>query len=652
MRMSLILILAGSLAILFGVLFIAVWVPGALVFHPPQTLVAHEFTPQEYRGYVLYYSNGCNYCHTLYSRFWDNSGWPRAQAGDYNFYNPLILGSERTGPDLSYIGRKRSIAWLIEHERHPRNFSPNSIMPDWDFLPDSDLQDVATFLFGLGDRVAGEQMIPPPAPYTGYVNPLPLPQATPVPNMGPNGWPTWLEAGLQEGKELFMARCFTCHGCAGNGLGHYASKLFITPASFRVEPFKDMTDAEWFWHIKEGVPGTVMPVWKDSDLTDDQIWSIIRYDQNTFAHPIMRDPDEGPVDNTNPAAAPYVGLTNPLPLTVAVLEEAKAIYLRECMICHNDSGDGNGDYGLGLQPPPADFHDPAHYNDYSDADWFWRLREGLPWSAMPSWKIVYSADDLWKLVHYLRVTFAMTEPRPPTEGTQAYPGIYLEQQMPASGVSYLEGQRVYLNNCAKCHGLDGTGNGWSGQYLVPPPANFTDPLMNGNTDGMWFALTSLGVQNSAMPVWNEFLFEGQRWAAIKYIVAAFVEGRPVNRSLAQDQAVAVNVLTLSPQNWLDAGNTISPSDGQVVYNTYCANCHGDQGQGHGPGTVGTPSGGPAPFPAQMDPTYAFWRTLNGVPELESTMPPFGELRILAEQDIWDVTSYLAVLTGSTLATGG
>ena len=35
---------------------------------------------------------------------------PVSEGGNYVFDNPMILGSERTGPDLSYIGRKRSEA--------------------------------------------------------------------------------------------------------------------------------------------------------------------------------------------------------------------------------------------------------------------------------------------------------------------------------------------------------------------------------------------------------------------------------------------------------------------------------------------------------------------------------------------------------------
>ena len=84
----------------------------------------------------------------------DNASGPISSGGDYSYDNPMILGSERTGPDLSYIGRKRSQAWEIQHWKDPRALSPLSIMPKFNFLSDAELIDMAAYVFNLGDRVA------------------------------------------------------------------------------------------------------------------------------------------------------------------------------------------------------------------------------------------------------------------------------------------------------------------------------------------------------------------------------------------------------------------------------------------------------------------------------------------------------------------
>ena len=289
MKMTFRIVVIGGVIVFFAVVIAVVFIPG-LVWNPPQTVAAHPYSSEQARGREVFYSNGCNYCHTQYVRSEDTAMGAESQGGNYYFDNPMILGSERTGPDLSYIGRKRSEAWEIEHWKDPRKLSPLSIMSSFEFLPEENLQAMASYLFNLGDRVAAERMIQPPDAYAGNTDPLLYPHQEPASGDQPQGWPTWTAAELQEGKELYVERCLTCHGCAGNGLGSYAGTLIVTPADFKQDPFRNMAEDEWFWHVSEGVQGTVMPPWKES-LTEDERWKIIRYVRQTFARPVMRDPE-------------------------------------------------------------------------------------------------------------------------------------------------------------------------------------------------------------------------------------------------------------------------------------------------------------------------------------------------------------------------
>lgn len=400
-----------------------------------------------------------------------------------------------------------------------------------------------------------------------------------------------------------------------------------------------MPEDQWFWHVSEGVPGTVMPTWKTS-LTEEERWSAIRYIRETFARPSMHDPDEG-----DPPAE-YANLTNPVDLTVEVLDEGKAIFIRECMVCHGDAGRGHGPYTEGLQPSPPDFGDGS-YGDYTDADYFWRISEGLPWSAMPVWKLQYSEEDRWKLVHYLRVIFTQTEDRPPAPASGNdfnFPDVYKPLTIPESA-SYERGQVTFLENCAHCHGLAGDGQGWDGQYLNPQPADFRDMAgmtMGPQAPGEHLAKVTFGIQDTAMPTWGEFLPEDQRWDVIQYLMMSFMMGQPVTASVYEDGSTAADFITLSIDNWTGEGHTVSMDHGSELYGTYCATCHGDNGQGNGPGTVGNASAGPAAFPADLPETYIFWRVWDGVPE--SVMPPFNWL--LSEADIWDITSHVQDMTST------
>jgi mono/diheme cytochrome c family protein len=650
MKMTFKTVVIGGLIVFFAVVLAAVFIPTG-IWTPPQTDVAHPYTDQQERGRNLFYSNGCNYCHTQYVRYEDTAMGPISQGGNYIFDNPMTLGSERTGPDLSYLGRKRSEQWEINHLRDPRVYSPLSIMPSFDFLSDQELADIAAYLFAIGDRNTAEWMIQPPAEYAGDLDPLAYGETKPANR--DQGWETWNAADMQAGKEIYVDKCLTCHGCAGNGLGSYGGTLIVTPADFKREPFQNMPDDQWFWHVSEGIPGTVMPPWKES-MSEDDRWRVIRYIQQVFARPLMRDPAEG-----DPTGA-YADLTNPLSQTVEMLEEGKAIFTRECMICHGDAGRGNGPYIEGLQPPPPDFGDGSYGTlaapSYTDSDYFWRISEGLPWSAMPSWKLRYSEEDRWKLVYYIRVNFTQTLQRPKTPPNQVYPDIYLTQTMPVEATeaeiiegalpyimpqtpSYERGKLVYLQYCAHCHGLGGQGDGWDGEYLDVLPANFTDPNLRGMSDGDYYARVSFGIQNSAMPTWGEFLPENQRWDVIRFIQESFQVGTGDKGSLFSD-AIANNVLTLSSDNWTSEGNIISADNGQSLYQVYCETCHNTQGQGNGSGVVNLPSGGPDAFPKDLPEAYIFWRAWEGVPE--TIMPPFNWL--ISESDIWDITAYVQQIT--------
>lgn len=633
MKMTFKIIFFGGLAVFFAVVAVAVFTP-ALLWNPEQTTNAIPYTDNRERGRELFYSNGCNYCHTQYVREEDTAMGDVSQGGDYAFDNPLTLGSERTGPDLSYVGHKRSHSWEVDHLKDPRKYSPLSIMPSFDFLSDEELNLIGDYLFDLGDKVALERMIPPPDFYAGMSDPIEDPIVQP--GDSPNGWDLWEASQLQAGKEQYVDKCLTCHGCAGNGLGSYGGTLIVTPANFKQEPFRSMPDDEFFWHVSEGIPGTIMPTWKES-LTETERWQIIRYIKTIFANPTMHDPAEGD------PSGDYAGLTNPVPLNDQTLEEGKATFIRECMVCHGDAGRGNGPYRDFLQPGPPDFGDGS-YGDYTDADYFWRISEGVPWSAMPAWKMEYGEEDRWKLVHYIRTIFTQTEDPLKSNGNPPpHASIYEEQRMPDSA-SYERGRTVFLENCVHCHGMTGNGGGWDGQYLNPTPANFQGMAgmqMTPKAQGEHLVKVTFGIQNTAMPTWGEWMPATDRWDAIKFLMASFMSGKPVTESVYNNGEIASDFVLMSSDVYKSEGHTINPENGGPLYKQYCATCHGEDFQGNGPGTKDSASKGPAAFPTEMSEAYIYWRIWQGVPD--SMMYAFEGY--LNDNQVWDITRYLVEQLG-------
>ena len=100
----------------------------------------------EQRGLEVYIAEGCVACHTQQVRpLTMDKPWGRpASAADYALlgpmdfwrpYSPALLGSARTGPDLSNIGaRQPSKTWHYLHLYNPRSVVKESIMPAYPWL--------------------------------------------------------------------------------------------------------------------------------------------------------------------------------------------------------------------------------------------------------------------------------------------------------------------------------------------------------------------------------------------------------------------------------------------------------------------------------------------------------------------------------------
>jgi cytochrome c oxidase cbb3-type subunit 2 len=100
------------------------------------------YTPLELAGRNIYVREGCYLCHSQMIR-------PlRDEVERYGHYSlaaesmydrPFQWGSKRTGPDLARVGGKYSDDWHRDHLRDPRSVVPGSVMPDYGFLEQTEL---------------------------------------------------------------------------------------------------------------------------------------------------------------------------------------------------------------------------------------------------------------------------------------------------------------------------------------------------------------------------------------------------------------------------------------------------------------------------------------------------------------------------------
>ncbi|MBN9592043.1 MAG: cbb3-type cytochrome c oxidase subunit II, partial [Alphaproteobacteria bacterium] len=120
---KLLLIAGGSTLVYAGLALLMGVLPGIMLSQTPPGPGVKPLTPLEAEGRAIYVANGCSYCHTQQVRPLAQDkvfGRPSAP-GDFAYQTPELLGSERTGPDLTNIGaRQPSAVWQYIHLYNPR----------------------------------------------------------------------------------------------------------------------------------------------------------------------------------------------------------------------------------------------------------------------------------------------------------------------------------------------------------------------------------------------------------------------------------------------------------------------------------------------------------------------------------------------------
>ena len=237
------MIVGGSTLVYAGLAFLMGVLPGIELSRVPAGAGVEPLTALEAQGREVYVASGCSYCHTQQVRPVDEDkvfGRPSA-ASDFKYQTPELLGSERTGPDLTNIGvRQPSSVWQYIHLYDPRAVVPESIMPSFDWL------------FKVVERAPpGVSPVPLPtayAPAHGVVVPTPEAQAL-IAYLAALKQPPWagsdaaggeggtanaapnpnssapaaaaapaLEYDAAKGAILYAANCSACHQASGEGL--------------------------------------------------------------------------------------------------------------------------------------------------------------------------------------------------------------------------------------------------------------------------------------------------------------------------------------------------------------------------------------------------------------------------------------------------
>ncbi len=130
--------------------FIAVAIGGLVEIIPtfliesniPTISSVKPYTPLELQGRDIYIREGCNACHSQLVRPFRSETeryGEYSKAGEYVYDHPFLWGSKRTGPDLHREGGKYPNIWHYLHMENPESVSPGSIMPNYPWLLEQEL---------------------------------------------------------------------------------------------------------------------------------------------------------------------------------------------------------------------------------------------------------------------------------------------------------------------------------------------------------------------------------------------------------------------------------------------------------------------------------------------------------------------------------
>ncbi|MCP5038662.1 MAG: c-type cytochrome [Rhodobacteraceae bacterium] len=214
------------------------------------------------------------------------------------------------------------------------------------------------------------------------------------------------------------------------------------------------------------------------------------------------------------------------------LDRGEEIYIKRCLQCHGEDGDGLGPAAERLNPPPRDFSLGLYKFVTSgfdadmpnDGDMIRMITDGMPGTAMPGWGDMLSEQDILDVLVYIKY-FAELEDEPETQTDFGVQVASSPESIAAGRVLFEENDR-----CTECHGAEGRGDGIkrlrddNGDRTWP--RNLTKPwtFRASNDPRDIFARISIGIPTTQMPSFadpasNKSLTIEERWNVANYVAS-------------------------------------------------------------------------------------------------------------------------------------
>ena len=222
---------------------------------------------------------------------------------------------------------------------------------------------------------------------------------------------------------------------------------------------------------------------------------------------------------------------------------------------------------------------------------------------------------------------------------------------PAVAQDQVDGEAIYRERCAFCHGDNGDGKGPVARYLDPRPRDFTSGQFKFRTTASGelplsedvINIVKKGVRGTAMPSWEDILSQAEIEAAVDYVTQNFVP----DWDTYEPTVIPVG----SPPGVNDA---MIEQGKQLYQELQCWKCHGQAGRADGPSapTLTDDFG----FPTRAADLSKAWRYKGGSELVDiytrfstglngSPMPSFYDVFPEEEREakLWALSAYVKSL---------
>lgn len=290
----------------------------------------------------------------------------------------------------------------------------------------------------------------------------------------------------EQGRAVYNFRCYFCHGYSGDAKSLAATYLTPPPRDFTSST---LSAAQIASAVREGRPGTAMKPFKAviSAAEIDAVAAFVarEFVRNKAANTAYHTAANGwPGHTRHEAAFPFargqIALDAPLESLTPRQLAGRRLFMGACISCH----------------------DRARVID-----------EGPAWSARP--------------LSFPRMGFTPGQPNTPPVDAVSSASVYAKHEVVprVAGLTPQQqrGQALFQANCSFCHGGDGTGKNWIGQFMEPKARDLTQYTARSMPLPVLKQRILDGLPGTSMPAWRHVLQPDEVDAVAAYVTRALFQ---------------------------------------------------------------------------------------------------------------------------------